>query len=274
MAGKISVILTVHNDVEHIRDSVESILEQTYADVELIVVDDGSTDGTADAIAEIDDNRLVLLRSGRVGRGRALNAGIAASSGEFIAIQDSDDLSHPRRLEVQARVFDDENIDLLGSSAILFEDDLTPSWPPLEENLPAPIDVTNELTIANPIPHISLMTRRELLDRVGGYNERRKVLFDYDLYIRAAAKGYRLYRLPLSLAAKRIHSEQQFEKGGRARYVLEMLKLQRKAISALKMKSWLVPAFPLLFCYRILPRGFRMKIQRRRSIYNAPATRS
>lgn len=270
MAGKISVILTVHNDVRHIRESVKSILEQTYQDVELIVVDDGSTDGTAEAIAGIDDHRLVLVRAGRVGRGKSLNAGIAASSGELIAIQDSDDLSHPKRLEVQARAFEDKKLDLLGASAILFEDDLVPSWPAVDMVPAAPVDVTNELTIANPIPHITLMTRRDLLESVGGYSEERTVLFDYDLYIRAAARGYRLYRLPISLAAKRIHAQQQFERGARSRYVLEMLKLQRKAISALKMKSWLVPVFPLLFCYRILPRGFRMRIQRRRSLYNAP----
>jgi glycosyltransferase involved in cell wall biosynthesis len=272
MAEKISVILTVHNDAQHIRKSIESILDQTHANLELIVVDDGSTDGTAELVSQFSDSRLNLVRAGRVGRGKALNAGLAASHGELIAIQDSDDLSHPRRLEVQARALQHNKIDFLGSSAILFED-REPEWPVVDDDVRPPIEVTAELTVANPIPHISLMIRREALEDLGGYSEKRKVLFDYDLYIRAAAKGYHLYRLPISLAGKRIHSGQQFEKGARARYVFEMLRLQRQAISALKKRWWLVPAFPLLFCYRMLPREFRLTIQRRRPIYNAQSSR-
>jgi GT2 family glycosyltransferase len=269
MTEKISVILTVHNDADHIGKSIESILSQTHSNLELIVVDDGSTDGTADVVTGFSDRRLRLLRPGRVGRGKALNSAVAASNGELLAIEDSDDLSHPRRLEVQALSLRQNRIDFLGASAILFEDDDAPSWPMVHNDLPAPIDVTLDLTIANPIPHISLMMRRQVLQQIGAYNERRKVLFDYDLYIRAAAKGYHLYRLPISLAGKRIHANQQFEKGARARYVFEMLRLQSKAISALKTRRWLIPAFPLLFCYRMLPRGLRMGVQRRRPVYNA-----
>jgi glycosyltransferase involved in cell wall biosynthesis len=266
VTGMISVILTVHNDAQHVGSSIESILEQTYRELELIVVDDGSTDGTLEVIAKIQDTRLRLLRPGRVGRGRALNAGIAASSGELIAIQDSDDLSHPRRLELQAQMLDDANIDLLGSTAILLEEGQPLVWSAIKD-LSSPLDVTEELAMSNPIPHISLIVRRRLLDEVGGYDARRKVLFDYDLYIRVVARGYRLYRAPVSLAAKRIHAQQQFEKGARARYVFEVLRLQRKAISILKNKSWIVVTFPFLFCYRMMPRGFRMAIQRRRSQY-------
>lgn len=269
--GRVSVVLTVHNDADHVCASINSILDQNYSDLEMIVVDDGSTDGSPDLVAAIPDDRIVLLVLDRIGRGKALNAGIAASNGEFVAIQDSDDLSHPRRLELQVRTLNEMSIDFLGSSAILFEDDRVPEWPVVEDGAGSPVDVTQELTMANPIPHITLMMRREKLDEVEGYDEKRKVLFDYDLYIRVAARGYRLYRLPISLAAKRIHSRQQFEKGARARYVFEMLKLQRKAISALKRKPWLVAAFPLLFCYRMLPRDFRMTIQRRRSLYKAPS---
>lgn len=268
MTARISVILTVHNDAQHIRKSIQSILDQTHSNLELIVVDDGSTDGTADVVSRISDPRLNLVSAGRVGRGKALNAGLAASHAELIAIQDSDDLSHPRRLEVLARAMQNHKIDFLGSSAILFEDQ-DPEWPLIDDEPRVPIDVTLELTMANPIPHISLMMRRKVLEDLGGYDEKRKVLFDYDLYIRAAAKGHHLHRLPISLAGKRIHAGQQFEKGARARYVFEMLRLQRQAISALRARWWLVPAFPLLFCYRMLPRDFRLTVQRRRGLYNA-----
>jgi glycosyltransferase involved in cell wall biosynthesis len=267
--GKVSVVLTVHNDAAHLLSSVESILNQTYSQFELIVVDDGSTDNSAALVRAISDARVILLQPGRVGRGRSLNAGIARSTGEFIAIQDSDDLSHPQRLEVQTRALTELGIDFLGAAAILFEDDQVPPWPVPGADSTSPVDVTDELRMANPIPHISLMMRHAVIASLGAYDEDRSLLFDYDMFIRAATEGYRLYRLPVSLAAKRIHSRQHFEAGARARYVIEMLKLQRKAIDGLKGKRWLLATFPLLFCYRMLPREFRMSVQKRRSLYNA-----
>jgi|ERR1043166_1277133 len=268
--GRVSVVLTVHNDREYVHDSIKSILQQTHRDLELIVVDDGSTDGSAESVTSISDDRIKLLTPGRIGRGKALNAGIAASTGEFIAIQDSDDLSHPQRLEIEARFLKELNLDLLGASAILFEDNRVPVWSSIDRAADSPIDVTGELTMANPLPHITMMMRRSLMEALKGYSETRQSFFDYELLIRAAANGYRLYRIPISLAAKRIHLHQYFEKGARARYALEMLKLQCTAISTLKKKRWMLPMFPLIFCYRMMPRSFRMTIQRRRSLYNAP----
>jgi glycosyltransferase involved in cell wall biosynthesis len=96
----ISVIITAYNAEAFIRDAVQSMLRQTYLDLECIVIDDGSTDRTAQAVHQLSDPRLRVVESERIGRGRALNLGLSKSSGSYVAIHDADDLSHARRLEI------------------------------------------------------------------------------------------------------------------------------------------------------------------------------
>ena len=98
----VSVILPTYNRAFTIRSSIESVLAQTYADFELIVVDDGSTDGTGDILKTIKDQRLKIIHSPENrGAAAARNLGIKASQADLIAFQDSDDLWAPHKLAVQ-----------------------------------------------------------------------------------------------------------------------------------------------------------------------------
>ena len=95
----VTVIICVYNAAGHLLPCVESVLAQTYENLDVIVVDDGSTDGAVDSIRGVEDPRLRILTQENLGKSVALNRAIAASDGEFFAIQDADDLSHPRRIE-------------------------------------------------------------------------------------------------------------------------------------------------------------------------------
>jgi glycosyltransferase involved in cell wall biosynthesis len=268
MVGRISIILTVHNDVQYIGESIESILKQTYKDIELIVVDDGSTDGTPELVAEIQDSRVRLLRPGRVGRGRALNIGIEECIGDLVVIQDSDDISHPRRLEVQAYLMCRISaISLLGTEYLVLRSSGYPVWPTVPDFPVEVREVTELLAFYNPVLHSSWMVRRDILKEIGGYEQERKSMFDYSLLVRAVSKGHRIHLVPTELVAKRIHARQQFERGPRILYVLEMLKLQGEAILVLKNKTWVFAFFPLLFLYRMLPQGLRMAAQKWTSLF-------
>ena len=98
----VSVIITTYNREQTIEKSVKSILGQTYRDIELIVVDDGSTDGTESIMQSIDDQRLKYFRySKNQGRCRALNYGLEKATGDFITFHDSDDVCYPTRIEKQ-----------------------------------------------------------------------------------------------------------------------------------------------------------------------------
>jgi glycosyltransferase involved in cell wall biosynthesis len=95
----VSIVLPVYNGGDYLRDSVRSILEQTYRNLELIVVDDGSTDGCMEEVARLSDERIRSFRQENAGRAAALNLGLDHARGSFYATQDADDLSHPRRVE-------------------------------------------------------------------------------------------------------------------------------------------------------------------------------
>ena len=102
-APKVSVVLTVHNREQYVAAAIESILQQTFTDFELLVVDDGSTDGSRPIIAEFaaHDARIRVLRQENAGLAAARNAGIQQARGEFVAFMDDDDISLPKRLEEQ-----------------------------------------------------------------------------------------------------------------------------------------------------------------------------
>ena len=113
----VSIIITVLNGGDLACAAVRSMLAQTLEDVEVIVVDDGSTDGTPDGVRNLGDPRIRLVAHPRhYGRTRCLNQAIGMSGGELVAIMDSDDLSFPDRLACQADVLRrNPRLDLVGS---------------------------------------------------------------------------------------------------------------------------------------------------------------
>lgn len=103
----VSVLMPVYNMRQHLRSSLQSILDQSYSHLEIIIVDDGSTDDSTDAIADIRDSRVRILRQSNAGRAAAMNTGLAAVTGEFYVAQDADDISHPDRVERQVKCLKD-----------------------------------------------------------------------------------------------------------------------------------------------------------------------
>ena len=98
----ISVIIPAYNVADFVREAVHSALAQTRADIEVIVVDDGSTDGSADTLGDLDDPRLRVIRESHGGSAAARNAGLRLASGELVAFLDADDRWAPQNLERQS----------------------------------------------------------------------------------------------------------------------------------------------------------------------------
>ena len=105
-APKVSVLVAVHNAGPFLSPTLESVLAQSFQDFELIVIDDGSTDGCLAAAAAIADDRIAVLSQSRQGAPAALNTGLRRASGEFIAFLDHDDLWLPNKLETHLACFD------------------------------------------------------------------------------------------------------------------------------------------------------------------------
>lgn len=196
----------VYNGEAYLARAVESIRNQTFADWELIVVDDGSTDGTPDILqaAAHEDRRIRVFRCNEnQGLTRSLIAGVAESRGRWIARQDADDFSRPDRLAAQVDWFcSHPNGALCGTFASVDDQRLG-----RVSKLKLPVDnsvLHRSLPFRNCFMHSSVMFSKRAYDRVGGYRPFFRYAQDYDLWCRLAGAG-QLGNLPYEHVEQRLH---------------------------------------------------------------------
>jgi glycosyltransferase involved in cell wall biosynthesis len=115
-SSKLTVLLPVFNGMPYLPEAVNSILDQTLHDFIFLIVDDGSADGTSEYLSGLRDPRVRIIRQENLGQGAALNRGIACCETEYVALMDADDISLPRRLELQVQYMDRHpDVVMLGS---------------------------------------------------------------------------------------------------------------------------------------------------------------
>ena len=187
-APTVSVLMTMFDAAPHLRASVESILGQTFGDFEFVIVDDGSRDDSVALIESYRDARIRLVRNERnKGQTPCLNQGLALARGAWIARQDADDISLPRRLERQIeRLRRDEKLALLGCQAWLIDDG--GNFTGLLDVALGPESIEWAGLWENPFIHTAAIFRREVVVRLGGYDENFRICQDYDLWMRVAAE--------------------------------------------------------------------------------------
>lgn len=177
--------MSVYNGQEYLRESVDSILCQSYRDFEFIVVDDGSVDRTGEILAEYKDQRLRVVRQENRGLTPSLNRGIRLARGEYIARQDADDISMPERLETLLGLLEGEpEVGLAGSHVIFIDRDGNEfsRWrTPLKHE-----EICRESKKYNPLCHGAWVFRKSCLEEVGAYREKFRYAQDYDLLLRIA----------------------------------------------------------------------------------------
>jgi glycosyltransferase involved in cell wall biosynthesis len=185
MTPAVSVVMAVRNGAPWVAEAVSSVLEQTLTDLELVVVDDGSTDGTPALLASVPDPRLRVLRHEPAGLTRSLNRGLAEARAPLVARLDADDVARPDRLMRQAAwLASRPEVGVLGTAALEVDE----AGRAVRTVVPPEHDaaIRRELIRANPFVHSSVMFRRAVVERVGGYDERLPVAQDYDLWLRLA----------------------------------------------------------------------------------------
>ncbi|MDE2489565.1 MAG: glycosyltransferase family 2 protein [Elusimicrobia bacterium] len=185
-APKVSVVIPVYNGAATIERAVRSALAQTLRDLEVVVVDDGSTDATPEVLARISDPRLRVVRQANAGRSRARNVAVREARAPYVAMLDADDLAYPDRLARQAALLDARpEIALCGTWADWIEPDGTKrEWrQPVE-----PEDVRSAMLRSNCFIHSTVMVRKEAFEEAGGYDERLVFSEDYDLFLRLVAR--------------------------------------------------------------------------------------
>jgi len=192
MSPRVSVIMPVHNGGAYLREAVDSILGQSLADLELLIVDDHSDDEAISGL-DIQDSRLrVLTGSGR-GVSHAFNTGLGQARGAFVARMDADDIAMPRRLETQLGYLEHHpDVDICGGCVEIFPAQRVGGGNRrYQEWLNAcrdPATIRRELFVESPIPNPTTVFRRRAIERLEGYSDP-PWPEDYDLFLRADAMG-------------------------------------------------------------------------------------
>jgi hypothetical protein len=215
---RISVITPVYNTARFVEQCIDSVRAQSYKDWEQIIVDDGSTDLTAELIRHYDDPRIKYIRlphRGISALAESYNVALNAASGSLVAILEGDDFWPPNKLELQAASFDDPDVQISWGNAIIADADgrLVRSWPRAARRATEiGLDkLFNELTCANILtPTVTVMVRRTALDSVGGFQQPAGALFvDLPTWLTVSLHVTgRARRLDSLLGYYRVHSEQ------------------------------------------------------------------
>ncbi len=210
----VSVLLAVHNDARFLREAIDSILSQTLGDLELLVIDDASTDDTPAVLAAVEDQRLVVLRNDeQAGLATALNRGLDRASGAFVARLDADDVALPERLERQVeRLRADSHTAVVGSAVTDLDEQGRRGRTHVLPSGATPLRW--HALFSSPFFHPTVLVDREALAANGlRYDTTYLESEDYDLWTRlfACADGDNL-REPLVL--KRVHAGQASQRRG------------------------------------------------------------
>lgn len=191
---RISVVIPCYNAERYLQGAIDSILSQTCQDLEILVVDDGSTDGTQQMVSGVRDGRLRYLHQQNRGPAAARNRGIAAAQGEYIAPLDADDLALPRRLEKQLAILEAEpDLAVVGSGYEWIDDEghhlswASHSW----QKYPELNEFRNWLFDCPFVPSATMFRRAAWVD-VGGFDEELIGPEDWNFWMRLALHGHRM----------------------------------------------------------------------------------
>ena len=224
MSARVDIITAAYNQAGYIRTCIESVLAQTVQDWRMFVVDDGSTDGTADVAASYGDPRITVIRlphRGLESLAESYNAAFGQGSAPLVAILEGDDAWGPDKLALHLPVFDDGDVALSWGAALLIDEndrttDVFRSMPEAREPMRLTLaELFRMLVIKNVItPTVTVICRRTALDAVGGFSQlgtRNYVDYPTWLAMCADADGAAVY-LHDVLGLYRVHSAQTTQK--------------------------------------------------------------
>lgn len=205
MTPEISIVVPMYNGTRHLRETLDSLLAQSFRNFELVVIDDGSTDGSGDLVNSIKDARIRLIRQKNGGLCHALNRGIEEARAPYIARNDQDDLSFPQRLERQLSVLQ-ARPDALGLFSYYTKFGAKHGWSNADKLIMAPGDVKEYEPLKDGCMLGSTMfARTKALRDIRGFRQAYYPCDDWDLEFRLAQAG-RVLVLREPLVAYRFHT--------------------------------------------------------------------
>ncbi len=278
-APRVSVIMPVYNGEKFLREAIDSILQQSFTDFELLLINDGSSDGSEKIILSYTDPRIkYILNSKNIGLIATLNTGIQESSGEYLARMDADDISLPQRFEKQVE-FLDTNLDvavLATKVQQINEADAPQGFWKEDVETTSQAEIKKTMPILNCIAHPSVMMRKTVIEKFG-YNTSLKFSEDWGLWLSLLSANYKIAKLDEILLRYRIHSSSttiQVNAKGVEKKILQfkfsylkgkLFKFKKsetdKAVTRSLIKNWIqywCPSFLLRVYYFYHKKPFRI----------------
>lgn len=203
---RVSVIIPAYNQAVYVGKAIQSVLDQTYQNLECIVVDDGSKDRTYKIVNEFEDRRILYIRQLNQGLSAARNTGLTISSGEYISFLDSDDLFTPDKLTKLVEVLEkNPGTALAAGSAYLIDHNDQPIPRQFSSSLP---EDSSRLLLGNPLHVGSVLLRREWQEKVGLFDTNLKSYEDWDFWLRLALVGGKMQSIKDIVSYYRFHTAQ------------------------------------------------------------------
>jgi len=199
----VSILMPVKNAGLYIKDSISSILAQTYTDFEYIIIDDGSTDNTVNIIGSFNDDRIKFFKRESLGLIEQLNFGIQVSKGKYIARMDADDIAEPEKLRLQIEFLKSHKEYHLVGSCFEFIDENGKRI--MVKNLPENHeDIEFMMPFIDSVLHSTIVVYKSVLEKAGGYNPEYSYAEDDELFLRLLLIGCRMYNIGKALYKYRL----------------------------------------------------------------------
>lgn len=226
----ISVVIPCYNGEKYIEEAIRSVLEQSYADIEVIVVDDGSTDRSAEIVQNISDPRMRYVYQEHQGVCAARNKGISLARGEYIAFLDSDDVWEKEKLERQLGLTEEFDV-VYTDYVIINKDSRVIPHNMIVDRTSGRIPLKTQLLAGNVVlgSCSSVLLKKEVIDAVGGFDESLNEAMgeEWDLWARISRK-YKFGYVDEPLVRIRVHENQRQARRSRPDQYQDMLNLYKR----------------------------------------------
>jgi glycosyltransferase involved in cell wall biosynthesis len=219
----VTIVTPSYNQGKFIAETIESVLNQTYKNIEYIVIDGGSTDETVDILKSYEDKGVKWISERDDGQSDAINKGFRMAKGEIIGWINSDDLLMPYTVEKIVEAFSDEKVGLVYGNIWIIDE--TGNF--VKEYKPGEITLYRLLKIEQSVPQPGSFYRKRFVEMVGGLNKYLNFVMDYDLFIKLLKISKAVY-IPLPLAKFRLHCKSKTFNFSATKSVIEAYKVSRK----------------------------------------------
>jgi len=212
---QISIIMPTYNGSKYVIETIESVLNQTFQNFELIIIDDGSTDNTVELISNLSPKIRLICQENK-GIAQARNTGLESASGEYIAFIDHDDIWHPEKLSLQvAYLENNQQVGVVYSSYIRWKS--TKPYPFEVKHIDSKLDdelsgwIYHHLLLINRVLFTTALFRASICNKVGEFSSKLPPSDDWDYAVRAS-RVCKFAKISMSLALYRVHENQTSRK--------------------------------------------------------------